>query len=123
MGENRNDCKKLPNRLQIKIKEHQAFAIWKNDGAFFVIEKDGQVIAPLNAEDAFHHLPLILGDGAAKQAAEFLTELSAQPAMAMQVEQILRIAGKRWDLQLINGVRIMLPEEKSRWMQLLILRR
>lgn len=104
--------KNYPGSLQVKIQERQAFAIWKNDGDFFVVEKDGKVIAPVYTEDAFNHLPLILGDGAAKEAAEFLTELSAQPAMAMQVEQISRIADKRWDLQLINGVRVMLPEEK-----------
>lgn len=104
--------KNYPNSLQVKIKERQAFAIWKNGGAFFVIEKNGDVIAPVNDDEAFHHLPLILGDGAAKKAAEFLTELYSQPVMAMQVEQISRIAGKRWDLQLINGVRVMLPEDK-----------
>lgn len=103
--------KNYPASIDVKIEEHEAFAIWKNDGVFYAVEKNGVVIMPVSDEDAFDHLPLILGDGAAKQAAAFLTELADLPEIAMQISQISRVADQRWDVQLVNGVTIMLPEK------------
>lgn len=102
--------KNYPASIDVKIEEHEAFAIWKNDGMFYAIEKNGAVIVPVRDEDAFDHLPLILGDGAAEQAAAFLTELADLPEIAMQISQISRVADQRWDVQLVNGVTVMLPE-------------
>jgi cell division protein FtsQ len=97
-----------PDELEVKIEERQAFAIWQHGGQLQVIQRDGRAIVPF---DGRRHgaLPLVVGIGAAK-GADFVDKIGRYPALAPRVKGYIRVADRRWDLRLDNGVTIRLPE-------------
>jgi cell division protein FtsQ len=69
----------------------------------------------------FAGLPLVVGNGAAQAAVDFLARLGRFPAIAKQVEASVLVADRRWNLYLKNGVEVLLPEyEPERALQTLV---
>jgi len=101
--------KLYPDRLQITITERQAFALWQKDGRISVIAADGTVLEPF-VERRYVGLPLVVGDGAQKQAKEFLAVLGRYPDIKAQVRASILVANRRWNLRLLNGMDVRLPE-------------
>src|SRR5580658_623122 len=101
--------KLYPDRLQITITERQAFALWQKDGRISVIASDGTVLEPF-VERRYVGLPLVVGDGAQKQAKDFLAVLDRYPDIKSQVRASILVADRRWNLLLLNGIGIRLPE-------------
>ena len=98
-----------PDELEVRIKEREPFAIWQDGSRLSVIERDGRVIAPYDAARRLA-LPLVVGDGAQK-GADFVEKLAAYPGLASRIKGFIRIADRRWDLRLDNGITIRLPED------------
>ncbi|MCO5730293.1 cell division protein FtsQ/DivIB [Rhizobium sp. SSA_523] len=102
--------KVYPDTIDVALRERQAFAIWQHGSELSLIERDGQVIAPLR-DNKFASLPLFVGRDAEKNATEFLDEMANWPDIRNRVQAFVRVASRRWDLHLGNGVVIMLPED------------
>lgn len=100
----------LPDRLHITIVERQPFAIWQRREQMVLIDVTGAPIAKADVA-AFAHLPLVVGDGAAGQAAQLVSLLEAAPALAARIEAAVRVGERRWDLHFHGGVVIRLPEQ------------
>jgi cell division protein FtsQ len=104
--------KLLPGALRIDIRERAPFALWQKDRRFSVIADDGtvleQFVAPQNLT-----LPLVVGEGAARHASEFLALLARYPAIREQVRASIRVGDRRWNLRLRNGLDIRLPEAET----------
>jgi len=98
-----------PGRLEIEIKEREAFALWQHEGKVFVIAADG---APLQPYDSvrFNRLPLVVGAGAAARARDFLAVLDAYPQLMQNLRAAVLVAERRWNLRLKNGIDVKLPE-------------
>ncbi len=112
--------KLYPGRLQIEIREREAFALWQKEGRVSVISADGTVLEPFIAP-RFAELPLVVGAGAEQEAKDFLVLLARYPAIAAQVEASVLVAQRRWNLHLKNGVEVLLPEvEPERALQTLV---
>jgi len=103
--------KLYPNRLRIEIKERKAFALWQKNGHVNVIAADGTVLDDY-VSARFASLPLVVGDGAAQAAHDFLAMLKGYPAIAKSVEAAVLVADRRWNLYLNNGVEVLLPEQE-----------
>jgi cell division protein FtsQ len=101
--------KLYPSRLQIVITERQAFALWQKNGRVNVIAADGTVLEPY-VERRYLGLPFVVGEGAQRQAQNFLSVLDRYPDIASRVRASILVAQRRWDLLLKNGVDIELPE-------------
>lgn len=101
--------KVYPDRLSVTLKERHAFAIWQHGSELSLIERSGSVIAPFD-EGRFAGLPLYVGLGAEQQAAGFDRAMAAWPGIKAQVKAFVRVADRRWDLRLENGVTVRLPE-------------
>jgi cell division protein FtsQ len=101
--------KLYPDRLQITVKERQAFALWQKDGQVSVIADDGTVLEPF-VEDRFLGLPLVVGRGAQLGAKDFLALVDQHPNLRAQVRASILVAQRRWDLRLSNGINVQLPE-------------
>jgi cell division protein FtsQ len=101
--------KLYPDRLQITITERQAFALWQKDGRTSVIASDGTVLEPF-VERRYVGLPLVVGDGAQQEAKDFLAILGRYPDIKAQVRASILVAERRWNLLLLNGIGIKLPE-------------
>jgi cell division protein FtsQ len=101
--------KLYPDRLQIGIKEREAFALWQQSGRVSVVAGDGTVLEPY-VNPRLLHLPLVVGVGAAARAKEILALLDAYPDLRDQVRASVLVAERRWNLRLRNGLDIRLPE-------------
>ena len=98
-----------PGRLQIEIEEREPFALWQKDAKISVIAADGTVLGPL-ADRRFAALPLVVGPGAEKKAKAFLAVLARYPTLRDQVRASILVADRRWNLKLLNGIDVRLPE-------------
>ena len=101
--------KLYPDRLQVTITERQAFALWQKDGRISVIAADGTVLEPF-VERRYVNLPLVVGDGAQRDAKDFLGVLGRYPDIRTMVRASIRVADRRWNLRLLNGIDVRLPE-------------
>ena len=101
--------KLYPDRVQIGIKEREAFALWQQAGRVSVVAADGTVLEPY-VNPRLIRLPLVVGVGAAARAKEFLALLDPYPELRDQVRAAVLVAERRWNLRLRNGLDIRLPE-------------
>jgi cell division protein FtsQ len=101
--------RRLPGTIVVDLVERRPFAIWQNGGKFQLIDRAGNVV---DNEDvsAFSELPLVVGLDVPAHAAAMLDALSAQPSIKNRVGAIVRVGERRWNLQLNNGITVMLPE-------------
>lgn len=105
------DIRKVyPGTVEVKLKEREAYAIWQHGTELSLIERSGSVIAPLR-DHKFASLPLFVGRDAEQAAVTFETLFAGWPDLRQRVKAYVRVAGRRWDLHLDNGVVIRLPEE------------
>ena len=101
--------KVYPRTIQVTLTERKAFGIWQHGTELSLIEKSGSVIAPLR-DNKFAGLPLFVGRDAETTAAGFYESFSRWPEIQKRVKAYVRIAGRRWDLVMDNGVVVKLPE-------------
>jgi cell division protein FtsQ len=100
----------LPSTLQVVIEERAPYAIWQSKGQTYVVDDEGVVLAPA-ARDAYPELPLVVGDGAGKNAAALFAALKPYDAMKQKMIAALRIGDRRWNLRLGSGIDVMLPDD------------
>lgn len=101
--------KLYPDRLHISVTERKAFALWQKNGRVSVISRDGTVLEPYVAPQ-FTRLPLVVGEGAAQRAADFLALMDRYPAIRDQARAYVLVAERRWNIKLNNGLDVRLPE-------------
>jgi len=101
--------KLYPGRLQVEIKERAAIALWQSEGNVNVIAGDGTVLEPYTGL-RFTELPLVVGVGAQTKARDFLALIATYPLLRDTVDAAVRVADRRWNLRLKNGIDVRLPE-------------
>lgn len=102
--------KLYPGRLQVEIKERKPAALWQKDGTVNVIAEDGTVLEPLTPQ--FVSLPLVVGEGADREANDIIALLSKYPELRSEVQASVLVAKRRWNLHLKNGIDVRLPENE-----------
>ncbi|MGB3021045.1 MAG: cell division protein FtsQ/DivIB [Methyloceanibacter sp.] len=100
----------LPSTLQVVIEERTPFAVWQSKGQTYVIDAEGTVLAPV-VREAYADLPLVVGDGAGKNAAELLQTLEPFDELRRQLFAAIRVGDRRWTLKLASGLDVMLPDD------------
>ena len=98
-----------PEMLEVRIQEREPFAIWQHGGELWIVGRKGNVIVPFSG-GRHASLPLVVGDGAADQAAAFVDRVVRHPTLASKVKGYVLVGGRRWNLRLSNGVTVKLPE-------------
>lgn len=100
----------LPTTLLVEVAEHDRLAIWQANGQVAVIDAAGEVIR--GADPRRHlHLPLVVGVGAERAAADILPLIEARPRLRDRTEALVRVDERRWDIRLKDGGLIRLPAE------------
>ena len=109
-------AKSYPDQLIVTITERQPFAIWQKDNALNLIERGGDAIVGLEKaqiDENFSNLPLLVGEGANHAGAQILYLSSKVEALENRIRAYARIAERRWDLHLENGMVVRLPDDAS----------
>ncbi len=102
--------KLYPNRLVISIEERRPHALWQQNGRVLVVSEDGVAIDELRNE-RYLGLPFVVGEGAHQRLPEFLQLLAGLGDLAPRVKAGVLVSGRRWDLDMTNGMLVKLPEE------------
>jgi cell division protein FtsQ len=100
----------LPSTLQVVIEERTPYAVWQNKGQTYVVDTEGVVLAPALRE-AYANLPFVVGDGAAKHAAQLFDQLVPYGDLQQDLVAAIRVGDRRWTLKLASGIEIMLPDD------------
>jgi cell division protein FtsQ len=100
----------LPDTLIISVTPRDLLAVWQLQGVDRVVDNEGRVVP--NADPSrYADLPLIVGDGAADAAGAILPLLRQRPALMAQLEALIRVDDRRWDLRLKDGGLVQLPAD------------
>lgn len=99
-----------PNRIVIHINERRPYALWQSEGRIRVVDMNGDVINGARPNN-FANLPFIVGVDANQNAIEIQQALAKHPVFQDKVETIVFVGQRRWDVLLVNGSRILLPEQ------------
>ncbi|MGB3644190.1 MAG: cell division protein FtsQ/DivIB [Mesorhizobium sp.] len=98
-----------PHTLEVRVEERQAFALWQSGDKLSVIERSGHVIAPYSGgKQAL--LPLFVSADVPLGAPDLLARMDKFPDLASRVKGYVSIGGRRWDVKMLNGVTVKLPE-------------
>ena len=68
------------------------------------------MIAPYSSSIHAANLPLIIGTGAPEAAGDFMDMVRSHPELAARIKGYIRVAERRWDVRLENGITVKLPE-------------
>ena len=111
--------RRLPDTLHIRLVERRPLAFWQRQGKLVLIDHDGAVITGERLE-RFPGLIVIVGDDAPHRAGALIDMLTSQPDLAGRVVAAVLVGGRRWNLQIDNGIDIQLPEDdpQSAWSRL-----
>ena len=100
----------FPNRLHIELRERRPYALWQDNGRFFVIDESGQAMRQLEPAK-WSHLPVVAGEGAQQTAATLVNQLAVHSSLRLLVRAAARVADRRWTLHLANGIKVLLPAQ------------
>ena len=110
-----------PQLVEVRVTERRPSALWRREGRLALIDATGVVIADdldlragrLGGADieTLLSLPLLVGPGAKKAAREAAMLDVAALKAGLRVLGWTRVGGRRWDLELLDGARVMLPED------------
>lgn len=104
--------KVLPGTLNVEITEWEAAARWRLEGEEVLVAEDGTVLAD-DVAFRFRSLPLVAGRGANERVADARALLEGHPGIAGRVAAAVLVNERRWDLRLVNGSTVKLPEEAA----------
>jgi len=102
----------LPDALDVTITEHEAAAIWQENGTFSLVDQSGAVITDEGLEK-FGALPHIVGAGANENLNGLLALKGVYPDLFSRVKSAVWVGQRRWDLNFNNGIKIKLPEKET----------
>jgi cell division protein FtsQ len=111
--------RRLPGTLYVRLVERKPLALWQHGGKIELIDRLGAVI-PVARLDRFAKLPMVVGEGAARHAAELLDMLASEPDLAVRVTAAIRVGDRRWNLRIENAIDVLLPADDpaGAWAQL-----
>lgn len=100
----------LPNAIHVELLERRPIAIWQRSGKMVLVDRAGVEITEKDVAE-YPDLPLIVGKGAPKAAAELIALLGAEPQLEGRVAAAVRVGERRWNMRLKDGIDIRLPEK------------
>nr|WP_321443913.1 cell division protein FtsQ/DivIB [uncultured Cohaesibacter sp.] len=101
--------KLYPNKIQVVVQEQKPFALWQRGKYVSLISYDGSVLTD-RIDPEFAELPLVVGHGAQRKAAQIFEVLAQYPSLARKTRAVVYVSERRWDLYFKNGVQAKLPE-------------
>ncbi len=104
----------LPNTIYVRVAERIPIAILQSKYKLYLVDADGMVLENDGIGD-FSNLPIVVGEGASKEAANFLWQLEKFPKIRKQLVFAVRIGNRRWNIKINRGITVKLPEKELRY--------
>lgn len=101
--------RKLSGEIFIRIAERTPIAFFQSHHKLRLVDSDG-VILDNDRVGSFSNLPIIAGEGAEKEAFNFLRCIEKFPKIRRQLVFAVRIGRRRWNIKINRGITIKLPE-------------
>ena len=101
--------RRLPDTIYVRLVEREALALWQRHGRYAVIDREGREIRGAEIS-RYAQLPIVVGEDAPRHAPALLALLGGEPEIEKRITHAIRVAGRRWNLRLNNGIEIQLPE-------------
>lgn len=103
--------RRLPDTILIRLTERVPAARWQVEGKLALIDGEG-VALPTDNIQAYHRLPIIIGQDARHKLVDLVTLLRGQPEIGKEVIAATWMGNRRWDLRLKNEMIIRLPADQ-----------
>lgn len=100
--------RRLPNTLYIRLIERIPIAIWQINGQVFLIDQEGYKIT--NNIGSFSNLLHVVGSDANIYTSKLIQDLAKYPELAKKIISSVRYGGRRWDLNLEQGITVKMPD-------------
>lgn len=101
-----------PSTLQVQVNRREAYALWQRGGVATVVDAHGRPAPDAQLGD-YQHLPILVGPDALGASEPILVALEEAPAVRERTFALVRVGGRRWDLEMHSGMRILLPEHRA----------
>jgi cell division protein FtsQ len=102
--------RKLPDTISIRVAERVPIAILQSRYNLYLIDADGKVLEH-DGIGNFNNLPIVIGEGAAREADGLLCCLNKFPKIRRQLVYAVRIGKRRWNIKINRGITVKLPEK------------
>ena len=99
-----------PGRIDVAVTERFPFAVWLNGTSASLVDETGRILAAVAPTHA-PGLPRLAGEGAPAAASALFQTLAHVPDIANRLTRATRVAGRRWSLDLTDGLRVELPAD------------
>ncbi len=99
-----------PDQIVIMAEAAEPVAVWHDGRSWAVIDALGRPIPGARASD-HTRLVRVAGAGGATAAPQLAAALKAHPEITSRLAIAARVADRRWDLRLVSGTIIRLPED------------
>lgn len=105
-----NISRQLPSRIEIKVKNKEPIAIWQYQKNFFFINEDNSLMKIRNSKNLMDFI-IVTGENAFKHTKNLINIISVDKDMFDKVDAAMRVGNRRWDIKLVGGLIIKLPEK------------
>tara|TARA_Y100001970_G_C13955968_1_gene710726 strand:- start:1 stop:756 length:756 start_codon:yes stop_codon:yes gene_type:complete len=102
--------RKFNNNLKINVIEKNPIGILQRNNEYKIITSDGSLIYEKEIYK-FDHLPIFIGENVEKKANKILSLLNEIDFLKM-IWSVTLVNERRWNLNLKNGITILLPEKQ-----------
>ena len=99
--------------LSVAVSEHPEVALHRAADGMFVLRGDGTRLMAVGSRRERPQLPVLAGEHAEEAVGEALGVLGAAGPLRERIVGLVRVGGRRWDVVLTTGQRVMLPETGS----------
>lgn len=96
--------------LEVNVTERQPAVLWRGDAGLVMLDASGHPTDQASGRTAFPDLPLVAGAGADAQIPQALALVDVAGPILPRLRGLEWMGGRRWDVVLDRGQRILLPE-------------
>lgn len=100
----------LPSTIKIVIDEEKAKAIYIQNQKTFFINDQGKIIEEINDHNISRNYIYLIGDKANTTYGEILDYLYPLDTVYNNIEGLIKVNGRRWDVKLKDNITLKLPE-------------
>lgn len=104
----------LPHTIRIIIEEEKAKAVYINKSNMYLINSNGDIIERIQDNNVINNYIYLIGEGANLDYSEALSDIYSSEEVHNNIEGLIKVQGRRWDIKLKNSSIIKLPETNIR---------